>query len=32
MGFPNYRGSTLGFATNSHCTNVQGGVENTSYY
>lgn len=32
LGFNNYRGGTLGFATNSHCTNVQGGVENTSYY
>lgn len=31
LGFNNYRNSTLGFATNSHCTEVQGGVEGTDY-
>lgn len=32
MGFNAYRNGVFGFVTNSHCTNVQGGVESTRYY
>jgi hypothetical protein len=32
LGFNAIRGGTAGFVTNSHCTDVQGGVENTQYY
>lgn len=32
LGFNATRGTDRGFATNSHCTNTQGGVESTTYY
>jgi len=32
LGFPAMRGTTLGFVTNSHCTQTQGGVESTQAY
>jgi hypothetical protein len=32
LGFPAIRGNVPGFVTNSHCTNVQGGVEATQYF
>ncbi|MEM1202613.1 MAG: hypothetical protein AAGN66_05240 [Acidobacteriota bacterium] len=31
LGFVIKQGGTNGFVTNSHCTNTQGGVENTAY-
>lgn len=32
LGFNATRGGVTGFVTNSHCTDVQGGVESTRYY
>ncbi|EPX55711.1 hypothetical protein D187_008272 [Cystobacter fuscus DSM 2262] len=32
LGFPALQGGTLGFVTNSHCTQTQGGVESTPAY
>ncbi|NTX52404.1 hypothetical protein [Myxococcus sp. CA039A] len=32
LGFPALQGGTLGFVSNSHCTQVQGGVESTPAY
>jgi hypothetical protein len=32
LGFPAVRAGQAGFVTNSHCTNVQGGVENTIFH
>ena len=32
MGFNAYRSGIRGFVTNSHCTNIQGGVESTIYH
>lgn len=32
LGFNAFRSGSFGFVTNSHCTSVQGGVENTRYY
>jgi hypothetical protein len=32
LGFRAKRGTQVGFVTNSHCTNTQGGVESTSFY
>ncbi len=32
MGFGATRGGVVGYVTNSHCTNVQGGVEGTVHY
>jgi hypothetical protein len=32
LGFPALLGTTLGFVTNSHCTQTQGGVESTQAY
>src|SRR5207237_1533409 len=32
MSFVAYRGTTLGFVTNRHCTNVEGEVDGTHYW
>ena len=32
LGFPATQGGQMHFVTNSHCTNTQGGVENTPYW
>jgi hypothetical protein len=32
LGFPAIRAGVVGFITNSHCTTIQGGVNNTAYH